>query len=47
MAALIGEPQAKTDPDQNVVALSAAEQAAARALGMTEAEYIKANKEQK
>jgi len=29
------------------VALSAAEQAAARALGMTEAEYIKANKEQK
>lgn len=47
MAALSGEPQAKTDPDQNVVALSAAEQAAARALGMTEAEYIKANKEQK
>lgn len=41
MAALSGEPQAKTDPDQNVVALSAAEQAAARALGMTEAEFIK------
>ena len=47
MAALSGEPQAKTDPDQNVVALSAAEQAAARALGMTEAEFIKDHKEQK
>ena len=47
MAALSGEPQAKTDPDQNVVALSAAEQAAARALGMTEAEFIKEHKEQK
>lgn len=47
MAALSGEPQAKTDPDQNVVALSAAEQAAARVLGMTEAEFIKEHKEQK
>lgn len=47
MAALSGEPQAKTDPDQNIVALSAAEQAAARALGMTEAEFIKEHKEQK
>ena len=47
MAALSGEPQAKADPDQNVVALSAAEQAAARALGMTEAEFIKEHKEQK
>lgn len=47
MAALSGKPQAKTDPDQNVVALSAAEQAAARALGMTEAEFIKEHKEQK
>lgn len=47
MAALSGEPQAKTDPDQNVVALSAAEQAAARALGMSEAEFIKEHKEQK
>ena len=47
MAALSGEPQAKTDPDQNVVALSSAEQAAARALGMTEAEFIKEHKEQK
>lgn len=47
MAALSGEPQAKTDPDQNVVALSAAEQVAARALGMTEAEFIKEHKEQK
>ena len=47
MAALSGEPQAKADPDQNVVALSAAEQAAARALGMTEAEFINEHKEQK
>ena len=47
MAALSGEPQAKADPDQNVVALSAAEQAAARALGMTEAEFIHEHKEQK
>lgn len=47
MAALSGEPQAKTDPNQNIVALSAAEQAAARALGMTEAEFIKEHKEQK
>ena len=46
--ALAGGHQANEDPNKgNVVALSAAEQAAARALGMTEAEYIKANKEQK
>lgn len=47
IAALSGEPQAKDDPNQKVVALSAAEQAAARALGMTEAEFIKEHKEQK
>ena len=47
MAALSGEPQAKGDPEQKVAALSAAEQAAARALGMTEAEFIKEHKEQK
>ncbi|HHE8746264.1 TPA: phage protease [Haemophilus influenzae] len=47
MAALSGEPQAKDDPEQNVAALSAAEQAAARALGMTEAEFIAEHKEQK
>lgn len=47
MAALSGEPQAKGDPEQKVVALSAAEQAAARALGMTEAEFIAEHKEQK
>ncbi|HHF6104387.1 TPA: phage protease [Haemophilus influenzae] len=47
MAALSGEPQAKGDPEQKVVALSAAEQAAARALGMTEAEFMAEHKEQK
>lgn len=40
MAALSGEPQAKTDPDQNVVALSAEQQATAKMLGISEAEYI-------
>ena len=39
MAALSGEPQAKTDPDQNVVALSAEQQATAKMLGISEAEY--------
>ena len=47
MAALSGEPQAKADPEQKVAALSAAEQAAARALGMTEAEFMAEHKEQK
>lgn len=47
MAALSGEPQAKVDPAQKVAALSAAEQAAARALGMTEAEFMAEHKEQK
>lgn len=47
MAALSGEPQAKCDPEQKVAALSAAEQAAARALGMTEAEFMAEHKEQK
>lgn len=47
MAALSGEPQAKGDPEQKVAALSAAEQAAARALGMTEAEFMAEHKEQK
>lgn len=47
IAALSGEPQAKDDPNQKVVALSAAEQAAARALGMTEAEFMAEHKEQK
>ena len=40
MAALSGEPQAKADPDQNVVALSAEQQATAKMLGISEAEYI-------
>ena len=40
MAALSGEPQAKTDPDQNIVALSAEQQATAKMLGISEAEYI-------
>lgn len=40
MAALSGEPQAKADPDQNVVALSAEQQAAAKMLGISEVEYI-------
>ena len=47
MAALSGKPQAKGDPEQKVAALSAAEQAAARALGMTEAEFMAEHKEQK
>lgn len=47
MAALSGEPQAKGYPEQKVAALSAAEQAAARALGMTEAEFMAEHKEQK
>ena len=47
MAALSGEPQAKGDPEQKVAALSAGEQAAARALGMTEAEFMAEHKEQK
>lgn len=47
IAALSGEPQAKDDPNHKVVALSAAEQAAARALGMTEAEFMAEHKEQK
>lgn len=47
IAALSGQAQAKDNPNLNVVALSAAEQAAARALGMTEAEFIKEHKEQK
>ncbi|EFA28511.1 bacteriophage Mu I protein GP32, partial [Haemophilus influenzae HK1212] len=47
MVALSGEPQAKGDPEQKVAALSAAEQAAARALGMTEAEFMAEHKEQK
>ena len=46
--ALAGGHQAKEDPNKDKqVALSAAEQAAARALGMTEAEFIKEHKEQK
>lgn len=46
--ALAGGHQAKDDPNKDKpVALSAAEQAAARALGMTEAEFIKEHKEQK
>lgn len=48
IAALAGGHQANEDPNKgNVVALSAAEQAAARVLGMTEAEFIKEHKEQK
>lgn len=48
IAALAGGHQANEDPNKgNVVALTAAEQAAARALGMTEAEFFKEHKEQK
>lgn len=48
IAALAGGHQANEDPNKgNVVALSAAEQAAARALGMTEAEFMAEHKEQK
>ncbi|PJG83774.1 phage protease [Caviibacterium pharyngocola] len=48
IAALSGEKQAKDDPNAHqVVALSAEEQVAAKALGMTEAEFIKIHKESK
>lgn len=47
MAALSGEPQAKGDPEQKVAALSAAEQAAAKALGLSEKDYMATYKEQK
>lgn len=47
MAALSGEPQAKDDPEQKVVALSAAESAAAKALGLSEKDYMATYKEQK
>ncbi|OOF59298.1 phage protease [Rodentibacter myodis] len=45
--ALGGESQAKEDPNQKVVALSAGEAAAAKALGLSEQEYMTAYKEQK
>ncbi|WP_410685690.1 phage protease [Avibacterium paragallinarum] len=42
IAALSGEPQAKTDPNENqVAALSAEDKAVAKMLGLTEAEYRK------
>ena len=47
MAALSGEPQAKVDPEQKVAALSAAESAAAKALGLSEKDYMATYKEQK
>ncbi|HHF0188617.1 TPA: phage protease [Haemophilus influenzae] len=47
MAALSGEPQAKGDPEQKVMALSAAESAAAKALGLSEKDYMATYKEQK
>ena len=48
IAALAGGHQANEDPNKgNIVALTAAEQAAARALGMTETEFFKEHKEQK
>ena len=47
MAALSGEPQAKGDPEQKVAALSAAESAAAKALGLSEKDYMATYKEQK
>lgn len=48
IAALAGGHQATDDPNKtNVAALTAAEQAAARALGMSEAEFIKEHKEQR
>lgn len=47
MAALSGEPQAKSDPEQKVAALSAAESAAAKALGLSEKDYMATYKEQK
>ncbi|VEH65451.1 Mu-like prophage I protein [Rodentibacter pneumotropicus] len=45
--ALAGGSQAKDDPNQKVVALSAGEAAAAKALGLSEQEYAIAYKEQK
>lgn len=47
MAALSGEPQAKGDPEQKVAVLSAAESAAAKALGLSEKDYMAIYKEQK
>ncbi|HHF5586459.1 TPA: phage protease [Haemophilus influenzae] len=47
MAALSGGPQAKGDPEQKVAALSAAESAAAKALGLSEKDYMATYKEQK
>ncbi|EGF17717.1 MULTISPECIES: phage protease [Haemophilus] len=47
MAALSGEPQAKGDPEQKVATLSAAESAAAKALGLSEKDYMATYKEQK
>lgn len=47
MAALSGEPQAKGDPEQKVAALSAAESATAKALGLSEKDYMATYKEQK
>ncbi|OBX81118.1 phage protease [Haemophilus aegyptius] len=47
VAALSGESQAKDDPAQNVAALSAAESAAAKALGLSEKDYMATYKEQK
>ncbi|HHF6578279.1 TPA: phage protease [Haemophilus influenzae] len=47
MAALSGESQAKGDPEQKVAALSAAESAAAKALGLSEKDYMATYKEQK
>ena len=47
MAALSGEPQAKGDPEPTVAALSAAESAAAKALGLSEKDYMATYKEQK
>ena len=46
-AALSGGMQAKDAPTENVVALSAEELAAAKMLGMSEAEFITAHKTQK
>ena len=48
IAALAGGHQANEDPDKdNVVALSAAESAAAKALGLSEKDYMATYKEQK
>lgn len=43
--AFAGGPQTKGDPNNNVVALSESEKAAAKALGMSESEFRKAHKE--